>query len=441
MTLQQEEQIIQRLKTIDQYNFEAMVNNLLHQGAFPEIAYENALVEQFGINIEKKSTIRSTPRADAEIRSQELKIESTTQEDWTGKLIEVLKKNEGKSIRRFAFFTNQDIGIKQIKINGKGVDAEEYSTTELRCEKSWIIGQKDLVLRMLNPKYFNIRRDFLNIPADYFCSAKGYIEILEKNTSLKCAPKKPDLELYSIILKDKLSFDSSAVVLLNNDDYLTLLHSISIWALDLTNECSQDLSFCFIKWPQKNVDTASIDSSEVNTEIKTFMVVWGAHDIDNLSEFLRFIANNVMIVFVAPTGFKEEVRRRLESSGGNIHVKEVSIEDIDKRPAEPDEKAKHQEKLKNVVEDLLDLMVKFEALIYFYSPFNLNDQQKIKKVLAALDINSDKLDQLRELLIKSDLAEITGKILWLKQPVVAKELLSDFISQDVISINDLVTEF
>jgi len=440
MTLQQEEQIIQRLKTIDQYDFEAMVNNLLHQGAFPEIVNEDASLGQYGINIEKKRTIKSAPRADAEIRSQGVTLEYSVQENWISKLNEVLQKNKVKKIRSFAFFTNQDVGIKQIVINGKTIDAEEHSTAELRCEKSQIVGQKDLMLRMQNPKFFNIRRNYLNIPTGFFCSARGYSEILEKNPSLKCDTKKLDLERYGIMLRDKLSFDSSSVVILNNDDYIPLLHTVGAWAADLMKEYSQGLDFCFIGWPQKIVDTASIDSSEVDAEIPTFIVVWGAHYIDNLTEFLRFSAENVMMVFVTQTGFKDEVRGKLESFKGNIRVKEVSIGDIDERPVEPDEKAKHQEKIKTVVQELLDLMLRYEALVYFYSPFNLDDQQKIKKVLAILHINKDELDQLKELLIKSDLAEITGRIFWLKQPVMAKELLNDFICKEVISVSDLVNE-
>ena len=94
MTYQQQEEIVQRLKTIDQYDFEVMVDSLLHQGAFPEIVSEGALVEPFGINMEKKRTIKSAPRADAEIRAHELKIESSTQENWIQKLKEILQKNK-----------------------------------------------------------------------------------------------------------------------------------------------------------------------------------------------------------------------------------------------------------------------------------------------------------------------------------------------------------
>jgi hypothetical protein len=146
-----------------------------------------------------------------------------------------------------------------------------------------------------------------------------------------------------------------------------------------------------------------------------------------------------MIVFVTKTSFKDTVRSRLESFKGNIHVRDLSISDIDKRLVGPDEKAKHQGKIKTVVQELLDLMLKYEALVYFYSPFNQDDQQKIEKIMTVLHINVGELEQLKELLIKSDLAAITGKILWLKQPVVAKELLNDFINRDIIPVDTLVT--
>lgn len=307
----QQEQIVQRLRTIDQYGFEAMVNNLLHQGAFPDIMNEGASVEQFGINVDKRRTIKSAPRADAEVSLQGIRVESSVQENWTGKLNEVLQKNKSKSIKIFAFFTNQDIGSKQIRINGKYFDAEKYSTAELGCEQSCIIGQKDLILRMQNPKYFSIRRNYLNLADDFFCSAREYSEILGKNTSLKCETNQSDLERYAIMLKDRLSFDPSSVILIHNDDYITLLHAVGLWAVNLMKEHSQDVDFCFIRWPWKSADIASVDGNEVDDQIQTFVVVWGAHDIDNLSDFLRFNTKNVTMVFVTQKGFKETVRGRL----------------------------------------------------------------------------------------------------------------------------------
>ena len=183
-----------------------MVNNLLNQGAFPEIANEGASLGVYGINVEKRRTIKSAPKADAEIRFQGLKLEYSAQQDWISKLKEVLQKNRGKEIRSFAFFTNQDVGAKQININGKSIDAEEYSTAELKCEQSYIVGQKDLLLQMQNPRYFNIRRNCLRIPADFFCSASEYSEILRTHASLKCETNKTDLERLCCYVKGQIVF-------------------------------------------------------------------------------------------------------------------------------------------------------------------------------------------------------------------------------------------
>ncbi|MFC1928824.1 hypothetical protein ACFLXK_04390 [Chloroflexota bacterium] len=430
-----EQQIIKRLKTIDQVHFEKMVNNLLYQGAFPEITYEGVVLGQFGTNIEKNRTIKSSPKADAEVNSQGLKIESSVEVDWRGKLKQVVQKNKSKPVRKFAFFTNQDVGTKQIKVDGKETNAEDYSTGELECEQSYLVGQKDLLLAMQDPNYFSIRRNYLGLDDDFFCSVTEYDEIL-KRPSLRCDTDKLDLQRYGVMLKNALPFDYSRIVILHNDDYISLLHTISVWA-NLIREDSHDIDVCFIKYPYKNVDIASVDGNEIDKTILTVIVVWGANEIDNISDFLRFTAENVMVVLVTPTAFREEVLSRLKTFKGNIRIEEISIEAIDTRQVSREDKEKHQEKIKTVVSELLDLMLRYEALVYFYSPVNLDDEQKTNNIMTILEIDHAKLEQLRELLIKSDLAAITGRILWLKQPNVAKELLNDFITKDAISISSL----
>lgn len=433
------EQIIERLMIIDQYAFAHMVDHLLYQGAFPEIAVENALVGQFGINVLKRRTIRSAPRPDAEISLEDLAIECSVDEKWQAKLREDVGKNQGKHFGKFAFFTNQDVGNKQMKINGEIIDAEAYCNAELKCDDSWVIGLKELELPMLNPKFFNIRRKFLNIDEDYFCSVVAYNKILD-NPTLRCETNQADLGRYAAILRDRISFDPSCVMLLHNHDYMTLLHAVGIWASDVMKEAADGLDICFIRWPQKNIDTSRIDGSEISKLIQTFLIVWGADEIDNLAEFRRFTAGNVTVVLATKTDLKDVVRTRLESSLGPIPIEEVSIKEIDERIAEPEEKKKHQDKIKVIAKELAELILKFEALLYFYSPFTLDDREKINRVMKILEINESALSHLRELLVINDLAAVTGRIMWLKQPVVAKDLLKDFVDNGAILIDDLMAE-
>jgi len=434
-----EEQIFQGLRTIDQYTFEHMVNNLLYQGAFPKIAEEGSVVGQFGINLLKHRTHKSAPRPDAEVSVEDLAIEYSVQEDWSAKLIEVVGKNKGNHCRKFCFFTNQDTGRKLIKIDGKMVDAEGYCSTELGCDHSWVMGLSELELPMQNPKFFNIRRNFLNIIEDYFCSAVAYSGILN-SPKFSCEAKQSELDKYAAMIEEMVSFDPTCVTLLHNHDYMTLLHAVAVWASLEMKEAIDSLDICFIRWPQQNIDTSRIDPSELNSLVRTFLIIWGAEEIENLAELLKFAASNIMVVLVTKTDLKPTVRKRIDTFLGAMRVEEVSIKEIDERVAEPSEKKKHQEKIESIANELVGLMLKLEALLYFYSPFTLDDGEKINKVMKILNINENGLSHLREVLVKNDLAAVTGRIIWLKQPLVAKGLLKEYIDNSTISIDDLMAE-
>lgn len=434
-----EEQITQQLMRIDQYDFQHMVDHLLYQGAFPEIAPKNAVVGQFGINILKRRTIRSAPKPDAEIRLEDLGIECSVEEKWPAKLRDVVQKNRGKHYAKFAFFTNQDVGNRQMKIDGKAVDAIEFCNTELKCNQSWVIGLKEIELPMLNPKFFSIRRRFLNIDEDYFCSPAAYAKILE-NPTLACGTNKADLVRYAALLEDRISFDSSCVMLLHNDDCMTLLHAIGIWAHNSIEEEADALDICFITWPYRNIDTAHIDGGEINEHTQTFLVIWGADEIDNVADFRKFAAPNVTLMLITKTALKETVRSKLAPLPRAIRIEEVYIKEIDERTARPSEKQEHQAKIEVIAKELVELMLKFEALLYFYSPFTLDDEKKIKRVMRVLQIDDSAVSHLGKLLVENDLAALTGRIMWLKQPLVAKGLLNEYIDNGAISIGDLMAE-
>jgi hypothetical protein len=81
---------------------------------------------------------------------------------------------------------------------------------------------------------------------------------------------------------------------------------------------------------------------------------------------------------------------------------------------------------------------KLEALIYFYSPLRLDDNESMKKIVKILGISKSQLENLKRILLEADLAAVTGKIIWLKQAGVAKSLLSNYIDQDIFIIENLI---
>jgi len=149
-----DQQIIQKLKTIDQYGFESLVNNLLQQGAFPEVLNNDASVEPFGVNIEKERTRKSSPKSDTESITGDIKVESSVQANWESKLKEVVEKHKNQTINKFVFFTNQDTSSKQISVGGKNMDADEYCRNGLGCQSCYVIGQQILALQLQNPAFF-----------------------------------------------------------------------------------------------------------------------------------------------------------------------------------------------------------------------------------------------------------------------------------------------
>ncbi len=436
-----EQQIIQKLKIIDQYKFEWMISNLFHQGAFPGIVEQNASIVPFGVSTEKERTRKSFPRSDAELITGEVKIESSVQVDWKSKFKEVIENNKGQPIKKFVFCTNQDIKSKQINIDKKKVDAEEYGRNNLNCKDCFVIGQQMLILILKNPAFFYIRRNFLNILNDFFCSVEEYKSILKQNSSLECNLSQSEIEQYVNILSDRLTFDPKKTILLHNDEYLTLLNTIAVWASgqvkkDFPNTLSQD--FCFIRWPQSIISLENISTSEIDERIATIVFIWGAHKIENLSEYLMFNKQNVMLVFVCPSVFKDKVYEKIIDFGGSISTQDLCISEIDKRGVSTKESEAHKQKISTVVRNLRELLLKCEALIYFYSPFYPSDTELKKKISSILKINQIQLNQLFTLLLQNNLASITGKILWLKQPIIAKELLNDYINNGTFHIEEMV---
>jgi len=436
-----EQQIIQQLKIIDQYKFEWMISNLLHQGAFPEIVDQNASIVSFGINIEKKRTRKSLSRSDAELITGEVKIEKSIQVNWKSKFIEDIEKNKGKLIKKFVFCTNQDVGSKKINSDGKKIDAEEYGRDNLNCKDCFVIGQQTLVLILQNPAFFYIRRNFLNISDDFFCSVEEYKSILQQNSSLECNLSQSEIGQYANILSDRLTFDPKKTILLHNDEYLTLLHTIAVWASgqvkkDFPNTLSQD--FCFIKWPRNIISLGNISTSEIDERIATIVFIWGAHKIEKLSEYLMLNKQNVMLVFVCPSVFKDKVYEKIIDFRGSISIQDLYISEIDKRGVSTKESEAHKQKISTVVRNLKELLLKCEALIYFYSPFYADDPKLKNKIRSILKINQTQLNQLFNLLLQNNFASITGKILWLKQPIIAKELLNDYINDGTFNIEEMV---
>jgi hypothetical protein len=436
-----ESQIISRLKTIDQYHFERLIVNLLYQGAYPNILPRNSFIESFGNNPEKERTTKSAPHADSEFRLAGIKVEESVREDWKIKIKEDVEKHKGEEISKFAFFTNQEIGDKAISNDEGGVvDAVEYCKKELGCAECFIIGRGDLLLPLQNEGYFYIRRNFLALPGDYFITPSSFLHQIRINPFLSTEVDDNELKKHSREFEREVIFSPGKVIVLHNEDYITLLHALGLWAQDQLSEQEKEriinMDYSFINWPR--ADLGNIDDREIDDDTSAFIFVWGAHEIQNASEYLKFFKSKTTMVFVTKTSFKETVISRLQSFGKPVDIQEVSVKSIDQREISVEELNKHEAKIKSLVKETMEILLRLEALIFFYSPLNAKDRSKINKIERILKISSIQFVQLREMLLKNDLIALTGDIIWLKQPGVVKSLLNDYINKDIFKIDELV---
>jgi hypothetical protein len=144
------------------------------------------------------------------------------------------------------------------------------------------------------------------------------------------------------------------------------------------------------------------------------------------------------LVFVTPTAFKEDVARRLNLSGIAFSLRYVTLSSLDRCSVEVQEVMAHERKLQSFMDAAIDHMKRLEALIYFYSPVRLTDHQTRTKICSVMNIEEGRLSQLTDFLVQSEVAAVTGNIIWLREPGVARKLLDNFVTRGVFLIENLV---
>lgn len=269
-----EAQILGKLETIDQYKLDRLVTHLLYQGAYSNIVQPNCFIEPFGTNPHKQRTIKSPGHADAEIRSLGVHIETSVNEEWSGKFKRDVNKNKGRQIKTFVFCTNQDTGSNNIMHNRVNVPAEKYCKDELDCEQSFIIGMKELLYPLQDPKFSYLRREYLGIPEEHFYSPALFLQSIRNSLGFRISIEANRLQNLSVEVGKVLGFSPNELTILHSDDYITLLHALGEWAnAEYERQSSQSITtdHCFINWPAHAASLQGVDHRELSPEMDTFL--------------------------------------------------------------------------------------------------------------------------------------------------------------------------
>ena len=438
-----ESKIIDRLKKIDQYHFERLIDNLIYQGAFPEIIKNNSSVESFGANIAKERTRKSANRSDSEIRYPDTAIEKSVNQDWQQKFKGDIAKKPSEGIEMFVFATNQDTKDKFIKINKKkSISYIDYCKQNTSYKDVSIIGSNEIVTALQKPDFHYIRRNFLSLPDDFLYCASRFKEVIDEKNLFVCNTQNDTFKRYLYCLNQEIKFIPYGITILHceNSRYSLLVQAIAEFGINNTFDTKSIIQndFSFINWPYKNFNLHNIDHLEGNNEINNFIAIWNTHEIENLSDYLKFRKEKTSLILVSPTIHKEKIIEKLHSFTPNLDIKEILVQ-VDDIP-EPSQQDinNHKTKIQSITEGTIDLLLKFESLVYFNSPMYLNNTSKVNNVLELLNISEVEFNYFKALLVKNGLAAVIGNILWIKKPEISKQLLNEFISKGVFNIKDLV---
>lgn len=450
-------EIIKQLEIIKDSKFQSLFEHLLYQGAFQDICKGKSLIQSHGINTGLNTSKPSPGFSDSDIPSQDLEIEYGTDKDWRTKLKSDVKKlKQSKKLRTskikiFVFVSNRNLGDEMIKSGSKKIKATEYCKQELGCKAAHVIGSEEIRKALSDESFFRVRREFLNIEEDLFVNYENFYKILcDKQIISSDDFKSVDaLKVNTEVgcIMDKLKFDKQKIYILSSrkTEYRNLLYYLYKTGEKQSKDHLDE--FVFIRWPKQDVAISGKHAEELNDDGQKFVVVWGADSIENVQDYLSLANEQTTLVFVCIQGSANKIKNQIPKLRSLHQLEDLDypFESTGKFVSEK-EVDKHKKKIKeiSVIEtgkiskEINDLLLKFEALIYFYSPFNIDDAKTKAKIIKLLGMSEEKMFFLITIMTENMIVERVGDLLALSKHDVGRKLLNDYIDGGVFIIDQLL---
>lgn len=289
--------IIEELEKIDPGKFQELCDELLSD----EYGYKGIL--PLGIN-KKSKTIPGTPDSIIFQGEEATVFEYTTNEDFVGKLKKDLEKvkedaaKKGITIKKFVFSTNRE----RRKIENK--TPEEY----IREKYSWeshIIDLKSLKNALEISRNFYLRRQYLNIPHDFFISRKKFENLfksrMEKRVhySRKFFDRKNEIEFIKKFLKE---FDEPVLIIHANGGLGKTRFIIEAIKSIEKDESMTNFDFLFKDPDQNNVQIVEhLHEIPSNGKRTSIIILDDAHQIRQLTEFKKILSERKKVKIIITT--------------------------------------------------------------------------------------------------------------------------------------------
>ena len=327
--------IITALETIEPTTFEQLCADLLLAGAL-SAKWKDNLIQMRGSNLVKNTTIPYPVDGIIDIPEGLCVLQCSTQEDWVSKL-----KDDVKSVKRWAekqsrqvvgmiFITTRHIGNREIGNRGEEkLLPEEFVKKELSQfntqVEAYVFGKEDLLRVLRTTKYFGIRKEWLNIPEDYFLSLKSFksyhrIQAQGRHIYLKTYVQGTGREESIKALENFVSQTEKRVLVIHSQGGIGKTRFVLESLIKRVKERDENIDILFNQ-RKKHVDVDEV-IYEISEDKKSLIVLDDAHLIDNLTDFSKILSDrsHAKLILITRSTASESVKRSIGYPAGEIEL-------------------------------------------------------------------------------------------------------------------------
>ena len=326
--------IITALETIEPTTFEQLCADLLCAGALvPEL--RKMPVRVTGSSLANNTTLPYPVDGIFELPEGRWVLQCSKEKDWVGKL-----KHDVKSVKRWAemesrplvgmiFITSRKIGNREIGRRGeeqqRPAEFIERELSQVNTQvQAYVFGQEALLEALQRREYSDIRREWLNIPDDYFLSRKIFKSYHFNQARDRRIYLKSFVPSTVTLGRIKMLEDFAG----HSENRVLLIHGRA--GIGKTRFILESLSV--VKRQVKNVDMlfnqrqthANVDEilTEISEDRNSLIVLDDAHLIDNLTDFAKILIHRIRakIILIARPTARQAVVQAIGYPAGEIEL-------------------------------------------------------------------------------------------------------------------------
>ena len=480
--------IIKSLENIDPASLHDLCDALVSAGALiPEL--KNKPIDPTGWSPSKHHTIPSPADSIIQLEEGLCVLEYSREEKWGNKLkrdVESIKQwaeRESRQLSQFVFITPRDIGNE--KINSEKFIKEELSQFNLQA---FVFGQRQLLNVLTNSSYFHIRKEWLNIPEDYFQSLESFESRYIKQAKdryiyLKKFVEDPLRQNSISALKDFTSRTDLRILLIHSQGGIGKTRFV-LESLKRLKEETAVPSIDILFNQRKKVVNIDEVIPEISEEQESLIVLDDAHLIDNLPDFTNVLSQRhcTKVILITRSTAKESVKQAIDYPAEEMELSplddnESSIKLLKDNLEKPfrDEYLKYAARIcegnplligltaylinHNKVQSLADLKTddlirgyfekilheldqvaldcyqSYLALLFLLKPFSINDIETRSLIRSLVNIDEVQEGHLLNDLEKCNVLEHHGDTLWLYPDLLGEYLVKITFFSEITILN------